>query len=403
MAKRPREEDGATDAAAGLAQQQRKEEDDKWDPLTDPKFRPLEFRQPRVPSFSVGGAEGLRPPPHVLAAMKAAGEAIGIGVAGAQAAARGGPVRGKIGVQLDVHKPLQSLGPATAATPPAAVALGVARPPGVARGAGLSREQAMAAAQGPRPGRMAPFPMPPAAPAQKGAKVPAPPQGSKAPAPPQSAAASAAAREAHVAALQRLGAPVTSVSEDAMGMDPKKPWMVGDEINFHWFLKAPFDSPLLDDEPELKKLAQRMHEHRQAGIRFVPPRGCTQFPEGWYLEMRRRGEVLEKIDLSRRWFLLMGTEKRKNDYVLPHSSASVMHMVWCHHPVQGGSGGCILLDLWSAHGTHLDGKKVCAQQPHRIEAGQPVKYGICQDEIVLCKPQAEPPAAAEGGSSDEEP
>eukprot|EP01062_Namystynia_karyoxenos_P058249 TRINITY_DN4976_c0_g2_i1.p1 TRINITY_DN4976_c0_g2~~TRINITY_DN4976_c0_g2_i1.p1 ORF type:complete len:414 (+),score=97.06 TRINITY_DN4976_c0_g2_i1:102-1343(+) len=356
------------------------------DCAVNPDYVPLPSKQQRVPCYSVAGADSLRPPPMAVTVAKPpAGVAAAAApqvpappmsrpgaAAAAPAAGRGG------GIVVPIGGRGSKVGRGEGIPIPPGVTLGAPLPTS-GRGGGRGGQTVLPAPLGRGAGLL---PLPPVQPVQLAAPpptVPAAPQGPKqlrhpGPGP--------GPTPGQLSPLQRAAAESAAKTP---ALDPKRPWLIGKEINYHWFLKENPTHALLDPYPDLRQLSQKMHEHRNyGGVRFVPPRGCTQFPRGWSLEVRRRHEgVIATHDIAGQFYVLLGTDKRKSDVQSNHSSISSVHMVWVHHPLQGG---CLIMDLRSAHGTSVDGKKLPAQTMTRLEADQVVKFGICQDEWVLKKP-----------------
>lgn len=188
--------------------------------------------------------------------------------------------------------------------------------------------------------------------------------------------------------------PFAALKKPAAG-GPTKPWMTLHEhvlhVDFHWLLCNGPEHPALQsggDAEEMRSIAARLCKQR--GSRFAPPVGCSAFPPGWELRMYRRTELVDLVVLAGKYYMLAGSEKKTCDLEISHPSARHMHCVWYYHPDPGPglTPGCYAMDLWTPHGTYINGAKLCARVPTPWPPGQRLRLGRCQDELVLVTPEA---------------
>ena len=114
---------------------------------------------------------------------------------------------------------------------------------------------------------------------------------------------------------------------------------------------------------------------------FVVPEWCAP-PHGRALDavllVWRGVTLLETVPLAARAWFLVG-RLAESDVVLDHASASRQHAVILHHR----SGALYLLDLGSAHGTTLAGRRLPPREPTLWHEGEPCVFGASSRTYVL--------------------
>ena len=114
---------------------------------------------------------------------------------------------------------------------------------------------------------------------------------------------------------------------------------------------------------------------------FVVPQWC-QLPRGAtcsaQLLVWRGAALLETVPIGGRGFFIAG-RLAESDIVLEHASASRHHAAVLHHR----SGAVYLLDLGSAHGTFLSGRRLPPREPALWADGTPCVFGASSRVYVL--------------------
>lgn len=115
---------------------------------------------------------------------------------------------------------------------------------------------------------------------------------------------------------------------------------------------------------------------------FQPPKWAAPPPAGLVLQGRKGGEVVQNLALSKLAVLIGRLDTA--DLQLEHASTSRQHAVICFRP----DGTAVVMDLNSAHGTFLDGKRMPKHTPLMLEEGQEVRFGASTRAFFLCREDA---------------
>eukprot|EP00928_Gymnodinium_smaydae_P061566 TRINITY_DN45610_c0_g1_i1.p1 TRINITY_DN45610_c0_g1~~TRINITY_DN45610_c0_g1_i1.p1 ORF type:complete len:251 (+),score=67.05 TRINITY_DN45610_c0_g1_i1:51-755(+) len=88
--------------------------------------------------------------------------------------------------------------------------------------------------------------------------------------------------------------------------------------------------------------------------------------------VKEGGEFIERweLDASEKQVWVVGREASKVDFAVSHESCSRQHA-----SVQLWQGQILIKDLGSAHGTHVDGRRLVQNVPLRLTSGANVRFG----------------------------
>eukprot|EP00662_Eupelagonemidae_sp_cell21_P025407 gene25407-42176_t len=113
------------------------------------------------------------------------------------------------------------------------------------------------------------------------------------------------------------------------------------------------------------------------------------------LVLFRRDEPVDVVFIAGKYLVLVGSDQGKVDLMIKHPTLSAAHASFHYEP----GIGCVICDLWSAHGTYIDNDRLMAPghsqkhtdrgrpfQPTVWRPGQRVKFGRYIDEWVLANP-----------------
>merc|ERR1712196_281554 len=89
-----------------------------------------------------------------------------------------------------------------------------------------------------------------------------------------------------------------------------------------------------------------------------------------------------EIPLSNRWYVMMGRDTKRCDVCLKHHTASKLHAQMYYTP----DDGVFIMDLWTTHGTFINGEKMTPRKFTVWQPGQKYKFGKCPDEWTLATP-----------------
>jgi hypothetical protein len=104
---------------------------------------------------------------------------------------------------------------------------------------------------------------------------------------------------------------------------------------------------------------------------YQPPAWSeTPWAAGFFLEVLKNGQVVEKIDVSEKAFYTFGRDGGSVDVGLQHGSISRLHAV-----LQHGQGGTIFVFDTSTHGTTCNKKCMPRQAYFRVSAGDVLQFG----------------------------
>ncbi|CAK4030714.1 Smad nuclear-interacting 1 [Lecanosticta acicola] len=131
--------------------------------------------------------------------------------------------------------------------------------------------------------------------------------------------------------------------------------------------------------------------HEPPEARKPPPR------EAWRLYVFKGKDMLDTVSLSSRSAWLIGRDPKVTDYPIDHPSVSKQHAViqFRHRSSKNEFGDVTnkvkpyLIDLESANGTHLNGKKIEASRYIELVDQDVVKFGDSEREYVVMLPPAE--------------
>ena len=119
--------------------------------------------------------------------------------------------------------------------------------------------------------------------------------------------------------------------------------------------------------------------------------------EQWRMYVFKEKDLLDTIYLHRRSAWLLGRDEKVTDYLLEHPSVSKQHAViqFRHSSTTNEFGDKTnkvkpyLIDLESANGTKLNGKKVSQSRFVELVDGDVVAFGDSEREYVLMLPPAD--------------
>ncbi|KAK3703536.1 hypothetical protein LTR37_014383 [Vermiconidia calcicola] len=129
--------------------------------------------------------------------------------------------------------------------------------------------------------------------------------------------------------------------------------------------------------------------------------------ERWRMYVFKQENLLDTIYLHQRSAWLMGRDEKVTDYLLEHPSASKQHAViqFRHRTTTNEFGDKAnkvkpyLIDLDSANGTKLNGKKIGASRYVELVDGDVVAFGDSEREYVMMLP---PPEGKKADASGED-
>ena len=118
--------------------------------------------------------------------------------------------------------------------------------------------------------------------------------------------------------------------------------------------------------------------------------------EQWRMYVFKKKDLLDTIYLHRRSAWLLGRDEKVTDYLLEHPSASKQHaVIQFRHAATTNEYGDkhssvkpYLIDLKSANGTKLNGKKIGESRFVELVDGDVVAFGDSEREYVLMLPPA---------------
>lgn len=131
--------------------------------------------------------------------------------------------------------------------------------------------------------------------------------------------------------------------------------------------------------------------HEPPEARKPPPR------EAWRLYVFKGKDMVDTINLYHRSAWLVGRDQKVTDYLIDHPSVSKQHaVIQFRHRTSKNEFGDVtskvkpyLIDLESANGTHMNGKKVEASRYVELVDQDVVKFGDSEREYVVMLPPAE--------------
>eukprot|EP00877_Chromochloris_zofingiensis_P003111 jgi/Chrzof1/12800/Cz07g07300.t1 len=123
---------------------------------------------------------------------------------------------------------------------------------------------------------------------------------------------------------------------------------------------------------------------------FTPPAWAVAPPPGAALHVIKDGEVIQRIALDK--VAVTFGRLPDNDVILEHASISRHHAAICFQASTGTnssstssstSRACMVLDLGSAHGTFLDGRRVAKDAPAVLSESSSLRFGASSRTYVL--------------------
>ena len=118
---------------------------------------------------------------------------------------------------------------------------------------------------------------------------------------------------------------------------------------------------------------------------FKVPTWAAKPEPGVRLDVLKDGRVVDKHDIDEDPYFLFGRLEKVVDFVLSHPTISRVHFALVHHR----SGSCFVVDLDSGYGTAINGTKLVANAPTKVNNGDKLQVGNSSRTYVLHVPQAE--------------
>lgn len=112
---------------------------------------------------------------------------------------------------------------------------------------------------------------------------------------------------------------------------------------------------------------------------FQPPSWACMPPPGRALQGKKGGEVVQYLPLTK-LAVLIGRQESA-DLQLEHASISRQHAVLCFRP----DGAAVIMDLNSAHGTFLGGRRMPKHEPLVVDPGVEITFGASTRAFHLCR------------------
>lgn len=122
-------------------------------------------------------------------------------------------------------------------------------------------------------------------------------------------------------------------------------------------------------------------------VPYLEPKWGGKPTEEYTLEVLKSGVILEKIDLTKRSFHILGRLPSCN-LTLAHPTISRYHAIIQYRTVEDkkNSKGFYLYDLESTHGTFWNGHRIKPRTYVRLHDGHMIKLGCSQRKYILQAP-----------------
>eukprot|EP00658_Telonema_sp_P-2_P080976 TRINITY_DN8171_c0_g1_i4.p1 TRINITY_DN8171_c0_g1~~TRINITY_DN8171_c0_g1_i4.p1 ORF type:complete len:256 (+),score=52.74 TRINITY_DN8171_c0_g1_i4:244-1011(+) len=111
---------------------------------------------------------------------------------------------------------------------------------------------------------------------------------------------------------------------------------------------------------------------------FRPPKGAMRPTSHWRLEIKKESELIGKYNVSKKPYFLMGRHEAC-DIQAAHPSLSRYQCALVYM-----EAGFVLIDLKSAHGTFLNGKKLTPNEETPMAPGDYITLGKSSRRYYLC-------------------
>lgn len=119
---------------------------------------------------------------------------------------------------------------------------------------------------------------------------------------------------------------------------------------------------------------------------FQVPKWAGKPPSGLHLDVMKDGKMFQKLMIDDKNCYFFGRNKDTVDFVTDHASCSRVHaaLVWHKHLNRS-----FIIDLGSAHGTHIGSIRLDANKPQQVFIDSELKFGAStRTYIIREKPQA---------------
>ena len=121
----------------------------------------------------------------------------------------------------------------------------------------------------------------------------------------------------------------------------------------------------------------------QIALRYAEPSWSGTPETDFTLEVIKNGALIEKIDLTRKPYIVFG-RLPDCDVILEHPSISRYHAILQYkNEGEGPSSGFYLYDLGSTHGTRVNKETIRARTYYRIRLGHVIRFGGSTRVFVL--------------------
>lgn len=126
---------------------------------------------------------------------------------------------------------------------------------------------------------------------------------------------------------------------------------------------------------------------RNIPVPYLEPKWGGKPTEEYKLEVLKSGMILEKIDLTKRSFHVIG-RLPSCDISLAHPTISRYHAIIQYRATgdENNSVGFYLYDLESTHGTFWNGHRIKSRTYVRLHGGHMIKFGCSQRKYILQAP-----------------
>eukprot|EP01006_Ploeotia_vitrea_P017622 TRINITY_DN48844_c1_g1_i1.p1 TRINITY_DN48844_c1_g1~~TRINITY_DN48844_c1_g1_i1.p1 ORF type:complete len:138 (+),score=6.99 TRINITY_DN48844_c1_g1_i1:82-495(+) len=101
--------------------------------------------------------------------------------------------------------------------------------------------------------------------------------------------------------------------------------------------------------------------------------------KGVRLEVRKGNEVKDPFKLDKFPYYLIGRHEFLCDFFVQHKTLSRVHCAIVHHR----SGSTFIIDLGSAFGTMVNGKKLAEYKPTKLAVGDEIRLGQSTRKYIL--------------------
>lgn len=142
------------------------------------------------------------------------------------------------------------------------------------------------------------------------------------------------------------------------------------------------------DESTTESITEEVSsDTRNIPVPYLEPKWGGKPTEKYKLEVLKSGMILEKIDLTKRSFYVIGRLPICN-LSLAHPTISRYHAIIQYRATgdEKNSAGFYLYDLESTHGTFWNGHRIKSRTYVRLHGGHMIKFGCSQRKYILQAP-----------------